>query len=202
MSRTYFAAGEDRTVETRIMNRESYRAGLIGLLGVMLLLAGGTARAAGRIGYVNLSTVFESTEEGKQILQRLKKEYSKKQQELNARMKAFEEKAKQFQQRQAVMKEQARQEQMQKLGAEQRELQMLFMQYQQEIDGKKSEALRTFEQKVLDVVKTVARRDGLDYVLRQEMLLFAPAKMDITNEVIREYDKRHAAAKKGKKKRK
>lgn len=181
------------------MKRTSYGTGFIGLLGV-LMLVGATARAASRIGYVNLSSVFESTEEGKQTLQRLKKEYAKKQQELNTRMKAFEEKAKRFQQRRAVMKEQARQEQMQKLGAEQQQLQALFMQYQQEIDGKKTEALRAFEQKVLDVVKTVARRDGLDYVLRQEMLLFAPVKMDITNEVIREYDKRHSAKTRGAKK--
>ena len=33
----------------------------------------------------------------------------------------------------------------------------------------------------------------LDYILRQEVLLFGPDKMDMTNQVIREYDKRHAA---------
>ncbi|RME19288.1 MAG: OmpH family outer membrane protein [Deltaproteobacteria bacterium] len=158
------------------------------------------ASAAERIGYVNLSKVFENTEEGKQILGKLKAEFSKRQKELDKKMKAFEEKAKRFQQRQAVLKDEARQQEAQKLAEEQRQLQMLFMQYQQEIDRKKAEALGQFENKVLDVVRRVARRDGLTYVFRQEALIYGPQKMDITNEVIREYDKLHGAGKKGGKK--
>ena len=189
---------------TRIVGTLAHSLPAALMAATLVVSLGSPARASAgeRLGYVNLSKVFENTEEGKQILGKLKREFSKRQKELNDKMKAFEEKAKRFQQRQAVLKDEARQQEAQKLAEEQRQLQMLFMQYQQEIDKKKADALSQFENKVLDVVRRVARREGLSYVFRQEMLIYAPQKMDITNEVIREYDKIHGVAKKGGKRKK
>jgi Skp family chaperone for outer membrane proteins len=152
-----------------------------------------------KIGYINITQVFETTDEGKAILRRLKSEHSKKQKELDKRMKAFEEKAKQFQAQASMLKDDIRQERLQALAKEERELQMLFMQYQNDINRKKAEALGKFEEKVMGVVQAVARREGLDYILRQEVLLHGPAKMNLTNQVIREYDKRHPGTSKKKK---
>lgn len=170
----------------------------LALLGVGLLSP--TAWAGQyRIGYVDIGRVFENTEEGKAILGRLKGEFEKKQKELDEKMKAFEEKTKQFQQQASVMKDEVRQQRVQELAKEQRDLQALFLQYQNEINERKGRALVEFEGKVADVVQSIAKNEGLDYVLRREVLLFGPDKMDLTNEVIREYDKRYqAGAKKGK----
>ncbi len=111
-------------------------------------------------------------------------------------MKAFEAKAKAFQQQSAMLKEDVRKERIQVLAKEERELQMLFMQYQGGINKKKAEALGKFEEKVLEVIRAVAKREGLTYIIRQEVLLHGPVKMDLTNQVIREYDKRYSAGKK------
>ncbi len=157
------------------------------------------AAAQQKIGYVSVSRVFESTNEGKAILKRLKSEHLKKQKELDTRMKTFQGKAQQFQQQSAMLKDDVRKERIQQLSKEEQRLQALFMQYQNDINKKKSEALGKFEQKVMVIVQVVAKREGLDFILRQEVLLFGPDKMDMTNQVIREYDKRHAA-KSGKKK--
>jgi Skp family chaperone for outer membrane proteins len=154
----------------------------------------------GKIGYLNITQVFESTNEGKGILQRLKNEHSKKQKELDQRMKTFEKKAKQFQAQASMLKNDVRQERLQALAKEERELQKLFMQYQTAINQKKAEALGKFEEKVMGVVQAVARREGLDYILRQEILLHGPTKMNLTNQVIREYDKRHPGTSKKKSK--
>ena len=153
----------------------------------------------GKIGFINITQVFESTNEGKSILTRLKNEHSRKQKELDKRMKAFEEKAKQFQAQASMLKDDVRAERLQVLAKEERELQMLFMQYQQAINKKKGEALGKFEEKVMGVVQAVAKREGLDYILRQEVLLHGPTKMNLTNQVVREYDKRHPGTSKKKK---
>lgn len=158
------------------------------------------ASAAGqKIGFVSMSRVFETTNEGKAILNRLQTEYTKKQKELDTRMKAFEEKAKQFQQQSAMLKEDVRKERIQVLAKEEQELRMLYMQFQGDINKKKADALGKFEEKVVDVIQFIAKREGLDYIIRQEVLLHGPVKMDLTNQVVREYDKRHSA-KSGKKK--
>ena len=51
---------------------------------------------------------------------------------------------------------------------------------------------------VMGVVQSVARKEGMDFILRHEVLLHGPAAMDLTNQVIREYDKRHPGKKKKK----
>jgi Skp family chaperone for outer membrane proteins len=165
-----------------------------------LLYSAEASAQRAKIGYINITQVFESTNEGKSILTRLKNEHSRKQKELDKRMKAFEEKAKQFQAQASMLKDDVRAERLQALAKEERELQMLFMQYQQAINKKKAEALGRFEEKVMGVVQAVAKREGLDYILRQEVLLHGPAKMNLTNQVIREYDKRHPGTSKKKKK--
>lgn len=185
------------------MNKKTTSAGLV-LAAVFLWGIAAQARGP-KIGYISISRVFESTSEGRAILARLQGEHSQKQKDLDKRMKDFEKKAKQFQQQAAMLKEEVRQARIKVLAKEERELQMRFMQYQQEINRKKQEALGKFEQQVMGVVHAIAKREGLDYILRQEVLLHGPPGMDYTNQVIREYDKRHpgdVAKKKNKKKKK
>jgi Skp family chaperone for outer membrane proteins len=158
-------------------------------LAVAVSLCATTVQAKQKIGFINITRVFESTNEGKAILKRLQTEHTKKQKELDTRMKAFEEKAKQFQQQSVMLNDSVKQERLQTLAKEERELQALFMQYQQGINKKKTEALQAFEGKVMAIVQTVAKKEKLDFIFRQEVLLHGPTKMDLTNQVIREYDK-------------
>jgi outer membrane protein len=173
-------------------------SGLVALLVLSWGIYSPAVQAQTKIGYVSVMRVFESTNEGKSILKRLQTEHQQKQKELDVRMKAFEAKAKQFQQQSAMLKEDVRKERIQVLAKEERELQMLFMQYQGGINKKKAEALGKFEEKVLEVIRAVAKREGLTYIIRQEVLLHGPVKMDLTNQVIREYDKRYSVGKKKK----
>lgn len=163
------------------------------VLSLVLWLPGAFAEQS-KLGYINLNTVLEGTIEGKATVEQLKKEFGVKQKVLNDRMKAFEEKAKQFQTQGGMLKEDVRKERAQSLAKEEQELQGLLMQYQGEINNKKAEALGKFEERLRDVIEAIAKREGLEYVFRHEVLLFGPPKMDVTNEVIREYDKRNPGA--------
>ncbi len=160
------------------------------LLAMVATLAAPPVQAQDKVGYVNLMAVLEGTVEGKATVDKLKKEGAAKEEEFKKRMQALGEKFKQFQSRAKMMKEEKAAEQMQELQKEEQELKMLAMQYQQEFQRKQGEALAGFQQKVQGVIDTVAKREGLAYVIRQEVLLYGPPKMDLTNEVIREYDKR------------
>ncbi len=169
-------------------------------LGAVAFVSSAEAQT-GKIGYVSLNAVLEGTAEGKAIMDRLQKEFGAKQKEFDDRMKTFEEKAKEFQQQQAMLKEDVRKERTQALAKEEQDLRNALMQAQNEINKKKSDVLGSFEEQLRDVIATVAERNGMDYILRTEVLLHGPPKMDLTNEVIREYDRRHpvgSSPKKGK----
>lgn len=170
--------------------------GSVGLVG--FLMATPVLAQSAKIGYVNLNSVLEGTVEGKAMMNRLQGEFAAKQKELGERMKAFEEKARQFQQQAAVLVDSVKKDKAQALAKEEQELQGTLAKYQDEINKKKGEALSGFESKIREVINAIAEREGLDYVLRTEVLLFGPKKMDITNDIIREYDKRHPGGAKGK----
>ncbi len=163
------------------------------------LLGAPGASAQDRIGYVNLMAVLEGTADGKATVTKLKKEGAAKEAEFKKRMKALGEKFKQFQSRAKMMKEDKAAEQAMELQKEEQELKLLAMQYQAKFQKKQAEALASFQKKVQGVIESVAKREGLTFVIRQEMLLYGPPKMDMTNQVIREYDKRFKGKKSKKK---
>jgi outer membrane protein len=159
----------------------------------MVGLVSSAAAQTAKIGYVNLNAVLEGTVEGKAIMDRLQKEFGAKQKEFDERMKAFDEKAKQFQQQQAMLKEEVRKERAQALAKEEQDLRNALMQAQNDINKKKADVFGSFEEQLRGVIATVAERNNVDYILRTEVLLHGPPKMDLTNEVIREYDRLHPA---------
>lgn len=162
------------------------------------LFLAGAAQAQDKIGFVNLMTVLEGTTEGQATINRLKDEGAAKEAEFKKRMQTLGEKVQQWQSRAKMMKEEKASEEFQALQKEEQDLKMLGMQYQGEFQRKQQEALQEFQKKVQGVVAEVAQREGIAWVVREEMLLFGPQKMDLTTQVIREYDKRFAASKKGK----
>ena len=168
------------------------------VLAVAAVFAAPLSLAQDKIGYVNLMAVLEGTAEGKATVEKLKQEGAAKEEEFKKRMQALGEKFKQFQSRAKMMKEEKAAEQAQELQKEEQELKLTAMQYQQEFQRKQGEALAGFQQKVQGVIEAVAQRGGISMVIRQEVMLFGPPKMDLTNEVIREYDKRFKSGKKGK----
>ncbi len=175
-----------------------------GLAMITVALAAPAAHAADKIGYVNLMMVLEGTEEGQDTVAKLKREGAEKEKEFKKRMETLGEKFQRFQSRAKMMKEEKAAEQLRELQQEEQKLKMLAMQFQTDFEQRKAQALSNFQKKVSGVIETVARRQGIQWVVRQEALLYGPPKMDITNEVVREYDKRYRAkqgdkGKKGKK---
>jgi outer membrane protein len=167
---------------------------------VLFSLLGSNALATDKIGYVNLMAVLEGTSEGKATVAQLKKDVSAKQAKFNKRMQALGEKIKQFKSRANMLKADIKEKQAMELQKEEQELKMMGSQLQAELQRKQAEALTQFQSKVRGVIETVARREGIGFVIRQEALVFGPPKMDLTNQIIREYDKRFTRkkAKKGK----
>jgi len=169
------------------------------VLALAAVLCAPAAHAQDKIGYVNVMAVLEGTIEGKATVSKLKAEGAAKEAEFKKRMQTLGEKYKQFQSRAKMMKEDKAAEQAQALQQEEQELKMLAMQYQTEFQRKQAAALSEFQQKVGGVIETVAKREGIQWVIQQQVLLYGPPKMDLTAQVIREYDKRFKGKTKGKK---
>ncbi len=168
-----------------------WKLGKMAMVSALALSFTSTAvKAQDKTAYVNLMAVLEGTAEGKATVAKLKKEGKAKEDEFKQRMSVLQAKYQQFQSRAKMMKEEKAAAQMQQLQKEEQELKILAMQYQNEFQKKQADALSQFQQKVANVIEAVAKREGVRWVFRQEVLLYGPPGMDLTSQVIREYDKR------------
>ena len=56
--------------------------------------------------------------------------------------------------------------------------------------------MRSIGERMLQVVNEVSEKDGFTFVIDKQVLLYAPAASDVTNEVVRRYNERFGAGSK------
>jgi outer membrane protein len=168
-----------------------------------------TAARAEKLGYVDLGRVVREVEEGKAATARLKAEAEAKRADLQKREAELKTMSEEYQKQQAVLSEDAKNAKQEEMKKKYMELQQLDRQAQAEVGQSQERLLGQIEQKLMPLIQEVAEKNGISFVLRKEVLAHAPPSADITNEVVREYNKRfggsgeataQAAPKKGKKK--
>ncbi len=175
---------------------------------LLLAVAAGpaAARAEQKIGYVDLQRALNEVDEGKTAKAILQKDFADKQKQLDAKKAEFEKAQADFEKQAVVMSEAARKDKAQDLDRRARELQALFVNLQKDLSDRERDATRGIFDRMAAIVREIAETDGFTYVLEKGAgVVYAPASLDLTNELIRKYNakypggakKAEAASKKG-----
>jgi outer membrane protein len=172
---------------------------LLRLAPLALLLAAGAARAEVKIGYVDLQRAIREVDEGKVATATLKKDFDEKQKQLDGRKSEFERLKGDFEKQSVVMADAVKKEKAAELDRKAMELQQLFMALQKDLSEREGEVMRGIVDKMAGVVREIAEADGFTMVLeRQDAgIIYAPASLDLTNELVRKYNSRFGAGKPG-----
>jgi outer membrane protein len=150
------------------------------------------ARAEQKIGYVDLQRALNEVEEGKTAKALLQKDFAEKQKQLDAKKVDFEQRQADFEKQSVVMSEQARKDQTADLDRRARDLQALFMNLQKDLTEREREATRGIFDRMNAIVREIAEADGFTYVLEKGAgIVYAPASLDVTNELIRKYNAKY-----------
>ena len=151
-----------------------------------------TADAAALIGYVDLQKAILKVEEGKAARAKLEKTLKAKQGQLTKKKESLEKLAKKLQNGSITAAERD------KLNKQRTELQEVFVKEQQDLQKLERETLGKIMTKMRKVIDGIGKRGGYSLILEVQgnRLLYAQDQLDLTNEVIRAYNKRHG--KKGK----
>jgi outer membrane protein len=165
-----------------------------------LALAPAAVRAEQKLGVVDLQRALNEVDEGKAAKAVLKKDFDEKQKQLDAKKTEFDKAQADFEKQAVVMSDAAKKEKAGDLERRARELQGLFVQLQKDLSDREREATRGIFDRMANIVRELAEADGFTVVLeRGAGVVYAPASLDLTNELIRKYNSRHppaAAAKK------
>ena len=172
---------------------------LLRLAPLALLLAAGAARAEVKIGYVDLQRAIREVDEGKAATATLKKDFDEKQKQLDGKKAEFERLKGDFEKQSVVMADAVKKEKAGELDRKAMELQQLFMALQKDLSEREGEVMRGIVDKMAGVVREIAEADGFTMVLeRQDAgIVYAPASLDLTNELVRKYNARFGAGKPG-----
>jgi len=162
-----------------------------GLLALGAPTAVGAAAAELKVGYVDLAKVFDSyrrTEESDQVLQQKSKQ---KQAELEGRV----EELKKLRQSLELLNDQAREAKAREIEEKSDELKRLKSRSERELLRERNEMAKTILQEIGQTVTEYAKTNRFSVVLNQQVLLYGEEAYDVTDEVLKLLNDRHAANK-------
>lgn len=147
----------------------------------------GFASAQAKVGIVNSQKALLDTDEIKKAQQDLETKYKPRQDQMAKLDKDLQDIQAQLQS--GRLNEVGAQELNAKGQREQRELQRLQQDLQQDVDGERNEILQRAGTRMQEVIKKVAEEKGLDVVLDSSSTHFFKAPLEITNDVVAAYNK-------------
>jgi len=162
------------------------------LLGLALALAPALVRAEQKLGIVDLQRALNEVDEGKAAKALLKRDFDDKQKHLDAKKAEFDKLQGDLEKQAVVMSDSAKKERAADLDRRARELQGLFVQLQKDLSERERDATKGIFDRMAVIVQEIAEADGFTVVLEKGAgVVYAPASLDVTNELIRKYNARH-----------
>lgn len=162
------------------------------LLFVVLTLSA-IAHADLKLGYVDLQRALLEVSEGQAAKTKLKSEMDKKKTELDAEQAKLTDDKAVLDKQGAMMSEEVR---TQKLTEWQKRLYDVMQKAQKtqlELAEKERTELKKIFEKMDPIIAAIAQREGLTMVFEKtdSGLVYAPASLDLTNELVRTYNEKH-----------
>lgn len=160
------------------------------MIALSLLLAASFAQAESKIGFVDMQKAIQTTAAGKKAKAELEGEFNKKKKDLEKKEADLKKMGEDLEKKKSVLSEEA-------LGKKQAEFQEEMLKYrdvvgksQVEIQKKERDLTAPILEKMRKVIAKIAKDKGLTMVLENsQMVLYAVPEADMTDEVIKAFDK-------------
>jgi outer membrane protein len=146
-----------------------------------------------KIGYVDMAKALNDVEDGKAAKAKLKTDFDEKQKTLDALQNDLKAKKDEFDKKASMMKPEVKQEKQEDLQRRFLELQQKYMQMQKELMDRESQLTQEIAGRLRTVIARVGDRDSYNMVLDiGDTVLYFKRDLEITNEVVREYNRQYA----------
>ncbi len=146
-------------------------------------------------GKVNFQQILLSIKEGQKVRKQLEVDFNKKQATIKKERAVIEKAQQDFEKQSLVMNAKAK-------AKKERELQEMMMKFQQkaiglqrEMQAQEKKATRPLIDKIAVVVQEVSKGEKIDmtYEVSSGSIVYASKEIDLTDKVIKAYDKKHPA---------
>jgi outer membrane protein len=147
------------------------------------------AQKVGVVGVVDVQKVLVSVKDGQSAKSKLDQKVKKKKAELEKRQKDLQTMQESLRQKMALVAPQEKQKKMQEYQQKVAELQNEYLKIQQELQQEEAKLMQPILLKIQAVTAKVAKKYHLKLVVEKSAVVYMAPSIDITNEVIRVYNK-------------
>lgn len=160
------------------------------MVAMSLILVAAVANAEAKIGFVDMQKAIQATAAGKKAKTELEGDFNKKKKDLEKKEADLKKMGEDLEKKKSVLSEEA-------LGKKQAEFQEEMMKYrdvvgksQVEIQKKERELTAPILEKMKKAIAKLAKDKGYSLILENsQMVLFATAESDLTDEVVKAFEK-------------
>ena len=162
-----------------------------------MLLIGFSAQASVLVGLVDIQKIITSIKEGQSVQKNLEKAFNDK----KAILKKDEDKIKKaqddYKKQSMVLAEAARMNKEREIQESMMKLQSKTMEFQKEIQKMEQDMKKPILEKLRPIIDDVSKANAvaITFELSAAPIIYAEAKKDLTEEVIKAYDKKHSGLK-------
>jgi outer membrane protein len=171
----------------------SFRSSLTTLLVAAPLLLGKVAGAADfKAAYVDLQRALLEVDEGRDAKARLQQELSSRQKELDSEQEKLRKEKETLEKQSSAMSEDTKIKKQTELQQKVFALAQKWEAGQKEMAAKERTELQAIFAKMDPIIADIAQREGFTMVFEKtdSGLVYSPTNLDLTNELVREYNKR------------
>lgn len=143
-----------------------------------------------KIGIVDLRRALGETEEGKKARAVLKKDFDKKQKELDEQQEALKKAIEDLNKKRTLLPAETVRQKESELQERVGKVQQTYLRHQQDLASKEEEATAPIVDRLQRIIGRIAAEDNFTLVLDKSAgVVFAKPHLDLTNEVIRRFNK-------------
>ncbi len=153
-----------------------------------LLCAGSVSARDLRIGVVDMQRAVSETEEGRNAEAQLMGVKKKLEAELNRKLKEFYDEEEKVRKAWSILKEDEKRKRAGDSRKKFEGLQKRYLDAERELMEKKTKVMMKITQRLNTVIQKIAQQSKYDYIFANAAVLWAPRHVDLTNEVIRQYN--------------
>lgn len=150
-----------------------------------------TLMGANKIAVVDIQRVIIEVNQGKKAMKLLKAEKQKKEAKINAKKDKFlkEQKELENMMRNPAADKIKAKEKYESLARSYQALQQEAQKMREELLSKEQSEAKKIVKRAQDIIIKIVKKENFDVVLNKAAILYIPESNDITNQIIREYDK-------------
>jgi outer membrane protein len=163
----------------------------LGLIIAALFVAGAASAADVKIGFVDVRKAIEDTKAGKKVKSDLDADFKKREKDLQKRADDVKKMQADYEKKSLVLSDEAK-------AKKQSELQEEMMKYNQEVQKntadlrkKEQELMEPIFKKMQDVINNIAKKESYTLIMQnRENILYAAQEIDLTDRVVKEFEKK------------